>query len=155
MPQALRPATGRARTGVRSAPGPSSWRRSQPCRNGIWQRGRPLSPATTTRRAAKNDDCGSGHHPPGALSRTPRPPPSLTALSAISSMPASSSAATSFISESTFPRMTPSLPPCAEWSAATARTGRRVSAGRCREARGGAELPAGDHLCVRTAAFRI
>jgi len=38
---------------------------------------------------------------PVALSRTPRPPPLLTALSEISSMPAVSSAATSFISEST------------------------------------------------------
>ena len=36
---------------------------------------------------------------PRPLSRTPRPPPELTALSAISSMPAASSAATSFISE--------------------------------------------------------
>ena len=43
------------------------------------------------------------------LSRTPRPPPWLAALSAISSMPSASSAATSFISELTLPRITPSL----------------------------------------------
>src|SRR5579875_2738209 len=44
-----------------------------------------------------------------ALSRTPRPPPWLEAPSPMSSMPAPSRAPTSFISESTLPRMTPSL----------------------------------------------
>jgi len=48
-------------------------------------------------------------HDAGAFSRTPRPPPWLVALSAISSMPMPFSAATSFISESTLPLMTPSL----------------------------------------------
>src|SRR5688572_24655356 len=41
--------------------------------------------------------------------RMPRPPPSLAAPSLISSMPRRSSAAISFISDSTFPRTTPSL----------------------------------------------
>ena len=44
-----------------------------------------------------------------AIRRTPRPPWLLAAPSAISSMPASCSAPTSFISESTLPRTTPSL----------------------------------------------
>jgi len=44
-----------------------------------------------------------------AFSRTPRPPSVLTAPSPISSTPASSSAFTSFIKESTLPRTTPSL----------------------------------------------
>ena len=48
-------------------------------------------------------------HGGGPLRRTPRPLPVLVAFSEISSMPAASSAATSFISESTLPRMTPSL----------------------------------------------
>jgi hypothetical protein len=39
----------------------------------------------------------------------PRPPLELVALSEISSIPQASSAATSFMSESTLPRMTPSL----------------------------------------------
>jgi hypothetical protein len=43
------------------------------------------------------------------VSRTPRPPCALAAPSAISSMPAFCSAPTSFISESTLPRTTPSL----------------------------------------------
>src|SRR5687768_16289628 len=41
--------------------------------------------------------------------RMPRPPPSLAAPSLISSMPRRSSAAISFISDSTLPRTTPSL----------------------------------------------
>jgi hypothetical protein len=45
----------------------------------------------------------------GLLNRTPRPPLELVALSEMSSIPLASSAATSFISESTLPRMTPSL----------------------------------------------
>src|SRR5579862_3647248 len=48
-------------------------------------------------------------HVAGLFSRTPRPPPWLIALSVMSSMPSASRAATSFISESTLPRMTPSL----------------------------------------------
>jgi len=43
------------------------------------------------------------------LSRTPRPPVSLAVLSEMSAIPSASSAATSFISESTLPRMTLSL----------------------------------------------
>jgi hypothetical protein len=39
----------------------------------------------------------------------PRPPLELVALSEISSIPQASSAATSFMSESTLPRITPSL----------------------------------------------
>ena len=39
----------------------------------------------------------------------PRPPLELVVLSEISSIPQASSAATSFMSESTLPRMTPSL----------------------------------------------
>jgi hypothetical protein len=42
-------------------------------------------------------------------SRTPRPPVALGACGLINSMPAFSSAETSFISESTFARITPSL----------------------------------------------
>src|SRR3546814_10153613 len=45
----------------------------------------------------------------GIRRRTPRPPPVLGALSLSSSMPAASSAPTSFIRESTLPRTTPSL----------------------------------------------
>src|SRR5689334_24804929 len=45
----------------------------------------------------------------GLLNRTPRPPLELVALSEMSSIPLASSAATSFINESTLPRMTPSL----------------------------------------------
>lgn len=41
--------------------------------------------------------------------RTPRPRPMLSEFSPMSSIPACSSAATSFIRESTFPRTTPSL----------------------------------------------
>src|SRR5262249_51221390 len=48
-------------------------------------------------------------HVAGLFSRTPRPPPELTALSVMSSIPSESSAAMSFISESTLPRTTPSL----------------------------------------------
>src|SRR5678815_793818 len=56
--------------------------------------------------ASKND---SQHHDVGLFRRTPRPPLGLTVLSEISSMPSASSALTSFISESTLPRMTPLL----------------------------------------------
>src|SRR6266540_3788182 len=42
-------------------------------------------------------------HCAGSLSRTPRPRPTLPAFSPITSMPAASSAPTSFISESTLP----------------------------------------------------
>src|SRR5271154_1326210 len=56
------------------------------------------------RGASKRDDeCHGG----AFLSRTPRPPPWLVALSEMSSTPSASSAATSFISESTLPRITP------------------------------------------------
>src|SRR5262249_27300816 len=48
-------------------------------------------------------------HSTGLFSRTPRPPLMLVALSEISSIPAASSAPTSFIKESTLPRITPSL----------------------------------------------
>src|SRR5271170_1086155 len=48
-------------------------------------------------------------HEAALLSRTPRPPAWLVALSEMSSIPSASSAATSFISESTLPRTTPSL----------------------------------------------
>src|SRR5260370_11122291 len=48
-------------------------------------------------------------HDASPFSRTPRPPALLAALSAMSSMPSESRAATSFISESTLPRITPSL----------------------------------------------
>src|SRR5579863_2806969 len=44
-----------------------------------------------------------------SLRRTPRPPRSLSASSAMRTTPAASSAAISFMSESTVPRMTPSL----------------------------------------------
>lgn len=47
--------------------------------------------------------------PTCSLSRTPRPPDILDPPGPISSMPAASSAETSFMSESTFPRITPSL----------------------------------------------
>src|SRR6516225_661907 len=49
------------------------------------------------------------HHAAGLLSRTPRPALELVALSEMSSMPLASSAATSFINESTLPRITPLL----------------------------------------------
>src|SRR5205814_14762 len=45
----------------------------------------------------------------GARRRSPLPPPRLTAPSSIRSMPATFSAPTSFISESTLPRISPSL----------------------------------------------
>jgi hypothetical protein len=44
-----------------------------------------------------------------SLSRTPRPPAALGTPGLISSIPAFSRAETSFIKESTLPRMTPSL----------------------------------------------
>src|SRR5438067_10765856 len=51
-----------------------------------------------------------GHRYPAlALRRTPRPPPVLAPPSPSSSMPAASSACTSFISESTLPRIVSSL----------------------------------------------
>src|SRR6202035_3112729 len=53
--------------------------------------------------------CEEERHGGGLLSRTPRPPLALVALSEMSSMPPISSAATSFIKESTLPRITPSL----------------------------------------------
>jgi hypothetical protein len=52
---------------------------------------------------------GADRYAGGLLSRMPRPPVELVALSEISSIPLASSAATSFMSESTLPRMTPSL----------------------------------------------
>ena len=61
------------------------------------------------RASGDADRASVTRHGAGPLSRHPRPPPELAAFSAISSMPAASSAATSFISESTLPRMTPSL----------------------------------------------
>src|SRR5271169_912695 len=67
-------------------------------------------------RKSRECEQGSGagkddreRHGGGLLRRTPRPPIWLVALSAISSMPSVSSAATSFISESTLPRITPPL----------------------------------------------
>ena len=59
-------------------------------------------------RAARRRTASASRRPScrrGLLSRTPRPPPVLAAPSPISSMPAASSAATSFISESTLPRI--------------------------------------------------
>src|SRR5579864_2262617 len=59
------------------------------------------------RRGAGEHD---GQRHDGVLfSRTPRPPLWLAALSVISSIPSASSADTSFIKESTLPRITPSL----------------------------------------------
>src|SRR5690606_30058965 len=49
------------------------------------------------------------HSPSPDLSRTPRPPATLAAFSPISSTPASSSAATTLVSESTIPRTLPLL----------------------------------------------
>ena len=51
----------------------------------------------------------SARSPEPAMSRTPRPPPSLFAPSSINSMPASSSAVISFTSKSTLPRTIVSL----------------------------------------------
>src|ERR1700756_1300805 len=48
-------------------------------------------------------------HGAGLFNRTPRPPVEVVALSEMSSIPAVSRAATSFIRESTLPRTTPSL----------------------------------------------
>ena len=81
----------------------------------IDDRGGGRRPAERHRDGCKGKPCGNArqgeHHRHDAvpLSRTPRPPPELTAFSVISSMPAISSAETSFINESTLPRMTPSL----------------------------------------------
>src|ERR1700730_6323731 len=59
------------------------------------------------RRGAGKDD--RQRHEAALFSRTPRPPLWLVVLSEMSSMPSASSAATSFISESTLPRITSSL----------------------------------------------
>ena len=73
--------------------------------------------AGAARRGAERDrDGGQDHQRRHAvkrvddhhLSRTPRPPPLLAAPSPINSMPPAASASTSFISESTLPRTTPS-----------------------------------------------
>src|SRR3954470_17152043 len=61
------------------------------------------------RALAPLDVLFSARSPEPALSRTPRPPPSLFAPSSINSMPASSSAVISFTSESTLPRTMVSL----------------------------------------------
>ena len=61
-----------------------------------------------------------------AVSLTPRPPPSLMAPSPSSSIPAASRADISFISESTLPRITPSLASM-RWMVGTERPDRSAS----------------------------
>ena len=65
-------------------------------------------------------------HRRGALNRTPRPPLWLTPPSLMSSTPLFSSAAMSFINESTLPRMTPSLASM-RWMVGTERPDRSAS----------------------------
>jgi len=76
------------------------------CRRGANNDDRAHSECELDRSTGKRD---YKHHDAGLFSRTPRPPPELTALSVMSSMPSESSAPISFISESTLPRTTPSL----------------------------------------------
>src|SRR5439155_26011008 len=58
-----------------------------------------------------------------SLRRTPRPPAELVTPGLINSIPAFSSAETSFIRESTFPRITPSLASM-RWMVGTERSAR-------------------------------
>ena len=81
------------------------------------------------------------------MRRTPRPPWLLTAPSAISSMPACCSAPTSFISESTLPRTTPSLASM-RWMVGSDRPASPASVALvdAEHGPGGTHLGGGDHV---------
>src|ERR1035441_6993474 len=103
-------------------------RRAEKMRNRSYERNRGYDHARAVNEARgavrtpqRHGDRSESQQDPGAnkddhhrhqvapFSRTPRPPPWLAVLSEINSTPSASTAATSFIRESTWPRITPTL----------------------------------------------
>src|SRR5215475_3195091 len=116
-PEARSPAAPTQRRDRRRRPGygrarrPRARGRAPPSRSRRRRRRAPGAPsADTLARDRARERAPATRSPfPHRFNRTPRPPPWLTAPSPISSIPAAASASTSFIRESTLPRITPSL----------------------------------------------